>query len=268
MSEAIADRDRELPGFIPGPSFSHYRDRFAPHFDLSRDAGVLTIRMHRGGESALWSRGLLNAWNLLLGEVGADRANEVVVITGTGDAWIAGVEPASFATPAAQWPADLVDEQYNDGIKMLERLVFDIDVPTIAAVNGPGMRLELALLCDLTLCTPDVVLADGNFRAGSAPGDGMHLALRELIGPKRANQVVYTGQGLTAGEAQRLGAVNEVVERPDLMPRARELATQIMAAPRTARRMTHRLTSRGWQQRIVADLRNAYAHQLLAMTGR
>jgi hypothetical protein len=66
-------------------------------------------------------------------------------------------------------------------------------------INGPGPRLELPLLCDLTLCAPDVVFGDGNFRAGSVPGDGMFLVLRELAGVKRASHAVYTGRGVTAG---------------------------------------------------------------------
>jgi enoyl-CoA hydratase/carnithine racemase len=203
---------------------------------VDRQDGILTIRMHSDGQAARWSRGLLNAWNLLLREVGADRENEVVIITGTGESWLAGVEAGSFAAPLSGWDTDLVIEQCNDGVKILERLVFDIDVPTIAAVNGPGPRLELPLLCDLTLCTPDVVFGDGNFRAGSAPGDGMFIALSELAGPKRASHVVYTGQGIPAQEAERLGIVNEILPRPELMPRALDLAAQIMARPRTARR--------------------------------
>jgi enoyl-CoA hydratase/carnithine racemase len=266
MSDVIAKRDRDLGGFVPGRSLESYRDRFAGHFALERRDGVLIIRAHRGGQPALWSRGLLNAWNLLLAEAGADRDNEVILITGTGDFWLAGAEAGSFAQPVSDWHSDLINEQYNDGIKMLERLVFDIDVPTIAAINGPGPRLELPLLCDLTLCAPDVVFGDGNFRAGSVPGDGMYLVLRDLAGVKRASQVVYTGQGITSREAQRLGIVNEVLPRGDLLPRAADLAAQIMASPRTARRLTHGLITRTWQRRLVAELRDSYAHQLLAMT--
>jgi enoyl-CoA hydratase/carnithine racemase len=266
VSDAIARRDRDLGDFIPGPSLGDYQARFAGHFRLQRHDGVLVIRTHRDGQAARWSRGLLNAWNLLLRDVGADRGNEVVIITGTGDQWLAGAGPRSFAQPLSQWDSDLVDEQYNDGVKILERLVFDIDVPTIAAINGPGPRLELPLLCDLTLCAPDVVVGDGNFRAGSVPGDGMYLALRELAGAKRASHVVYTGQGIPAEEAQRLGILNEVVPRAGLLPRALDLAAQIMARPRTARRLTHGLITRTWQRRIVADLRDSYARQLLAMT--
>jgi enoyl-CoA hydratase/carnithine racemase len=266
VSDAIAGRDRDLGNFIAGPLLSAYQTRFSEHFALERRAGVLTIRTHRDGQAASWSRGLLNAWNLLLAEVGADRDNELIIITGTGDYWLDGVEARSFAQPLSQWDGDLIAEQYNDGVKILERLAFDIDVPAIAVINGPGPRLELPLLCDLTLCAPDVVFADGNFRAGSVPGDGMYLVLRELIGVKRASHAVYTGQGITAEEARLLGMVNEVLPRADLLPRALDLATQIMARPRTARRLTHGVISRTWQHGLIDELRDSYARQLFATT--
>ncbi|WP_170323502.1 enoyl-CoA hydratase/isomerase family protein [Cryptosporangium phraense] len=203
------------------------------HFDLDRQDGILTVRTHTDGGPARWSRDLLAAWVRLLGEIAADRTTEVLIVTGTGDAWLGGVDAASFATPPSAWTSDEVDEQYSNGVKLLERMIVDIDVPTIGAINGPGFRLELPLLCDLTLATPDVRIGDGNFTAGSAPGDGLYLILRELVGVKRATGIVYTGATLTAAEAEALG-----------------------------------LIARGWQTAILPDLRHAYAHQLLTMTSQ
>ena len=266
MSIEIERRNQALGNFVASPSLEEYAPRFAGHFALARDGGVLTVRMHTGGGPAVWSRGLLNAWNLLLRDIAADRDTEVVIITGTGDRWIGGIDPASFAEPPSTWPGDLLTEQLNDGIKLLERLVVDIDVPTIAAINGPGPRLEIALMCDLTLCTPQSVFADGNFGAGSVPGDGMYLALSELVGPKRSAYLAYTGTGLIADEARDLGLVNEVETADRIYARAQELARGIMARPRLTRRLTHSLVSRNWQRRVVDDLRAAYTAQLLSIT--
>jgi enoyl-CoA hydratase/carnithine racemase len=195
--------------------------------------------MHTADRAAVFSRGLLNAWGQLLRDVGADRENEVLILTGTGRQWIAGFDPGSFAQAMSTWHSDVLYEHYIDGIKLLERLAFDIDIPTIAAINGPGPRQELALMCDLRLCAEDTVIADGNFVAGSVPGDGMHLVLQELLGPKRAAQMVYTGEQIDAATALRLGLVNEVLPPDQVMTRAREIAAAIMAKPRTARRLTH-----------------------------
>ena len=141
---------------------------------VTRFQGNLT----KGGQDAFvpafFRAQTLNDFNKIMhGKVqgyATNRDNELI-ITGTGESWLGGAEASSFAQPVSDWHSDLVDEQYNDGIKLLERLVLDIDVPTIAAINGPGPRLELPLLCDLTLSTADVVLGDGNFRAGSVPGN-------------------------------------------------------------------------------------------------
>lgn len=129
--------------------------RYAEHFALSRGEGVLEIRMHTGDGAARFSRGLLNARGQVLADAGADQDNEVLILTGTGQEWLAGVDPASFAEPMHQWHPDLVTEQYRDGVALLERLVTDVRVPTIGVLNGPGPRQELALLCDITAVRRD-----------------------------------------------------------------------------------------------------------------
>jgi enoyl-CoA hydratase/carnithine racemase len=270
MSEAnspvdvLRARDASVGGFIKPRQLEDYAGRYAEHFVLTRTAGVLEIRTHANGQPAPFSRGLLNGWGQVLHDVGADPANEVVIISGTGDRWLDGVSPASFAEPMHDWHRDLVWEQFRDGVTLLERLVVDIDVPTIGILNGPGPRQELPLMCDITLCADTVTIADGNFQAGSVPGDGMFLALSELLGPKRAAWCVYTGQGIPAAEAQQLGLVNEVAATSDLLPRAHELAQVMRGQPRHSRGPTHRLVARQWQQRVIAELRGQYAQQLLA----
>jgi enoyl-CoA hydratase/carnithine racemase len=264
MTDALEERDERLGGFVDGPAFEDYAAKYADHFVIQRKEGVAEVRMHTGDRAAVFSRGLLNAWGQLLRDLGADRENEVLILTGTGRHWIAGFDPMSFAQAMSTWHSDVLYEHYVDGIKLLERLAFDIDIPTIAAINRPGPRQELALMCDLTLCADDTVIADGNFMAGLVPGDGMHLVLQELLGPKRAAQIVYTGEHIDAATALRLGLVNEVLPPDQVMTRAREIAAAIMAKPRTARRLTHAVIQRPWQRRIVEDLRGGYAHQLLA----
>ncbi|MFF1648798.1 enoyl-CoA hydratase/isomerase family protein [Streptomyces sp. NPDC058240] len=267
MPDALNDRDRLLGGFVERPPLKRYAAAYAEHFAIHRDSGVVEIRMHSKGGPAVFSRGLLNAWGRVLAEAGADPDNEVLIITGTGRQWMAGIDPRSFAEPLSQWPGDLLYEQYSDGARLLESLVLGIDVPTIGVLNGPGPRQELALICDITLCADDVVIADGNFAAGSVPGDGMYLALEELLGTKRAAHLAYTGEGIDAATALRWGVVNEVLPSDQLTHRAHRLAETIMATPRTSRRLTHAVVSRPWRRRITEELRSGYARQLLASSG-
>lgn len=91
----------------------------------------------------------------------------------------------------------------------------------------------------------------------------MFLALSELIGPKRAAWCVYTGKGISAEEALRVGLVSEVLPETELLARAHELAKTVLQRPRHARRMTHAILTRHWQRQVVDGLREQYAQQLL-----
>jgi enoyl-CoA hydratase/carnithine racemase len=264
INEELRERNARIGGFVDRLSLEAYGPRYSDHLVIERDAGVVEVRMHTDQGAAVFSRGLLNTWGQALADIGSDPDNEVLIITGTGDRWIAGIDPRSFAEPLSSWSATELYEQYRDGVKLLERLVFDVEIPTIAAINGPGPRLELGLMCDLTLCSENTLIADGNFHAGSVPGDGLHLVLQELLGVKRAAHMVYTGATVDAATALDLGLVSEVLPAQSLLPRAHELAGMIMSKPRTARRLTHSIVHRPWQRRVAADLRAAYAQQLLA----
>ncbi|MFG1966747.1 enoyl-CoA hydratase/isomerase family protein [Nonomuraea sp. NPDC049028] len=239
-----------------------YAARHAEHFAMERRDGVLLLRMHTGGGPAVMSLALHHAWGEVLREAGADLDNEVLILTGTGEAWTGGLDPALLDRPPAQRGEDRYD-LYRDGIALLRSLVFSVDVPTIGALNGPGYHQELALACDLTLCTPGTVFDDTHFRSGAVPGDGQHLVYQELLGLKRAARMLYTGAGVGATEALELGLVNEVVPDERLLPRAWELAAEIMAAPRATRRLTHAIVQRPWQRRLVDDLAFGRTHHLL-----
>jgi enoyl-CoA hydratase/carnithine racemase len=260
----VKDGNERIGGFVAPAALEEYAERYSEHLVMQREGGILEVRLHTSGEPAVYSRAMLNCWGQALSDIGRDPENEVLILTGTGSHWIAGVDPRSFAQPLSAWPADELYEQYVDGLRLLERLVFDIQIPTIAAINGPGPRLEMALLCDITLCSEDAVIADGNFMAGSVPGDGMFLALGEILGTKRAAHLVYTGAALDAQRALGFGVVSEVLPREQLLPRAREIAERIISRPRIARRLTHAVLARRWQLRVVEELRSSYAQQLLA----
>jgi enoyl-CoA hydratase/carnithine racemase len=253
-----------LGNLVERPKLDEYAGRYREYLAVERRNGILEVRMHTGGGPALFSLGLKNALGRVWQDVGSDPENEVVILTGTGDQWIAGVDPISLEamTQVRQWPADPTYEHlYYDGIKLLENLVFGVDVPTIGAINGPGPRKEAALLCDITLCTESTVIRDGNFAIGHAPpGDGMHLALQELLGTKRAAYALLTGETIDARKALELGLVNEVLPADRLRARAWELAEQIMTCPRFSRRLAHGITQRPWKQRLAQDLEFGLAH--------
>ena len=107
-------------------------------------------------------------------------------------------------------PDAFYDQIYSDATKLLEAFVFNIDIPTIACINGPGLHTEFALLCDITLCAEHANIFDPHFRFGLVPGDGQGLTFQELMGIKRAAYYLYTSDKINAQMAKEMGLVNEV----------------------------------------------------------
>ena len=109
----------------------------------------------------------------------------------------------------------------------------DIEVPMIAAINGPAtIHAELGVLCDIVLATEDTIFQDApHFPNGIVPGDGVHVVWPLLLGINRGRYFLLTGQKLSAQEALNVGVVNEIVPRDQLLARAWELAEQIAQQP-------------------------------------
>ncbi len=243
-------------------TLDQYAIKYSDYFKFERHDGIVTVLMHTRDDSPIFGPGLLKAWGQLWQDVGNDPANEVLIFGSVGNAWIKGYDAKAFAKPFKDWSPDEAYEHYYDGIKVLENLVFGVDIPTIGVLNGPGIRKEIALMCDITICSEDAVIADGNFTAGSAAGDGMHLVLQELLGAKRAAYAIYNKEQIDAEMALHLGLVNEVLPLDKLLDRAQSLAEVIMKQPKAARRLTHANLQRPWKRRLTEDQGFGYANQV------
>lgn len=215
--------------------FEDYSNTYK-HALLERDdAGVLTIRLHTEGGPLVWGDGPHSELPEVFTDVGADSGNRVVILTGTGDRFIRDLDDswAGAMTPV-KW-----SKIYSHGQRLLERLL-EIPVPVIGVLNGPAtVHAELAILSDIVLVADDAYLSDApHFRFGTVPGDGVHIIWPMLLGPNRGRYFLLTGQRLTADEAHRLGVVNEVMPRDELLPRARALAANLARKPETVLRYT------------------------------
>jgi len=253
-------------GFVSRPRFEDYREKYATYFKLERRNGILQVQMHTKGGSVMYGLSIHNAWSQLWLDIGNDPDNEVLIFGGAGDKWIGGFDPDFAAHSLHQMPADaFYDQIYTDATKLLEAFIFNIDIPTIACINGPGLHTEFALLCDITLCAEHAELFDPHFQFKLVPGDGQGLTFQELMGLKRAAYFLYTSDKITAQMAKEMGLVNEVVPLDRLLPRAQEIAEKIMEKPRAIRRMTSAVLRRQWKRRLVQDLGFHIAHELLGM---
>jgi enoyl-CoA hydratase/carnithine racemase len=211
-----------------------YADRY-PNVHLQRTDGILVMRLHTGGGPLVWSGEAHRDLGLCFTDIAADRENEVLIITGTGDAFLEAIEPM----PPIQLTATMWDHLLDHGIRLLSRLL-EIPVPVIGAVNGAAtLHGELALLSDVVICTEDAAFGDPeHFHAGYVPGDGAHVIWPLLLGLNRARHLLMTGRRISADEALSLGLVAEVVDARELMPRAEELAREILRRSPLARRYT------------------------------
>ncbi|MFG1776214.1 enoyl-CoA hydratase/isomerase family protein [Micromonospora sp. NPDC049051] len=258
-------------GYVQRPNFESYAAKYADYFVMQRRDGIIELRMHTGGGPAQFSFAMHNAWGQAWQEIGNDPHNEVLILTGTGDLWLTTeTAPDEAARTLMQQPRPkdfAYEHTYYDATKLLENLVFGIDIPTIAAINGPSIaHTEFALLCDITLAAETTTIIDPHLPTGVAPGDGQQLTLQELIGTKRAAYHLYTGKPITARQALELGLVNEVLPADQLLPRAWDIAQTIMKSPRTARRLTHAIVQRPWKRRLVHDLGFGIAHEMFGIS--
>jgi enoyl-CoA hydratase/carnithine racemase len=204
-----------------------YFDRY-PTIHFERDAeGILLMRFHSNGGPVVYSAQHHSDWCGAFHDVGCDRGNKVVIVTGTGDEFITQFGWDKQLATAEDW-----DETYWEGKNMLRNLL-NIEVPIIGAVNGPAtIHAELAALSDITLAASHATFQDmPHMTFGVVPGDGVHIVWQDLLGTNRGRYFLLTGQILSAEEALTLGVVNEVLPLDQLLPRAYELARKLAALP-------------------------------------
>ncbi len=250
--------------YVPNPGFEEYRERFAEHFQMERRDGIVLLRMHTGGGDVQWSWELHRAIGQAFRTVGSDPENEVMILTSAGDRWIASRDDTSFEGEEEDPARCSYEYMYSDGRRMLSSLVHEVEIPTLGVIPGPGFHLELPLLCDLTVCSETAVFGDMHFEAGWVPGDGIHCALIELLGVKRAAWALLMNERIDAGRALELGLVNEVVPGDTLMDRAWEIAGRLAARNRITRRMTVQVLRRPWKRRLHEDLDVGWSSEMWA----
>ena len=209
-------------------SFEDYASKHK-HVHMERRNGILQIRFHTGGGPLQWGPGPHAEFGACFADIGSDPDNRVIIMTGTGDAFTAEFAADGFGQiTARQW-----GHMTADAKRLLMNLL-DIEVPMLAAVNGPAIiHAELAVVCDIVLASERAFFQDApHFSGGLVPGDGVHVVWPLVLGINRGRYFLLTGQQLSAQEALRLGVVNEVVAPERLLARAWELAEQIARQPR------------------------------------
>jgi enoyl-CoA hydratase len=205
---------------------------------------VLRVTLDHPGNELNAVDGLLHGeFTRLFRELKQEDQARAVVLTARGRTFSAG---GSF-----DWFPELEDFTALDHLrrdaKQLIWDLLDVEIPIVAAVNGPaiGLGASLALLCDVIFMADTATLADPHVRVGIAAGDGGTLIWPLVLGPARAKQYLLTGDALTADEAERLGLVNAVVPAGELQETALAFANRLAAGAPLAIRYTKQAINAG-----------------------
>ncbi|MBB3082520.1 enoyl-CoA hydratase/isomerase family protein [Geodermatophilus sabuli] len=253
-----------------------YREKYE-HFVFNRDKnGILEMRLHSDGDSLQLfvpqHRELTRAFR----DIALDRENRVVLITGTGDEFI-GPQPTAdsgqimtvipeFAQEYSVWEQDA----WTDHRELVNALL-DIQVPVVAAVQGPARRhCEIPLFSDIIIASDTASFEDsGHFQfEDMAPGDGSHIWTTMLLGINRARAYMLTGEVISAEEALRWGLVKEVLPQDQVLERAREIAEKIAEKSDTTLRFTRALMVQPLKKQVLELLGLGLAYEAFGALGK
>jgi enoyl-CoA hydratase len=188
--------------------------------------GVAVITLNRPEAMNALSKALRAALQTAIQEMEADPEVKVIVLTGAGErAFTAGLDLKELSTdPLGMGAANATDPAQNPA-----RAVLGCTKPIIGAINGVAITggFEVALACDVLICSTNARFADTHARVGITPGWGLSQKLSRCIGPYRAKELSLTGNFLDAATAYEWGLVNRVVAPDELMPAALQLAAQM-----------------------------------------
>jgi len=197
----------------------------------------------------------------LFRELKREDEARALVLTGEGPAFSAGGDFAWFPTLD-----DLAKLEHlrRDAKQMIWDLL-DVELPLVAAVNGPavGLGASLALLCDVIFLAEGASLADPHVRVGLAAGDGGTAIWPLLLGPARAKQYLLTGDPVPAREAERLGLVNFVVPAERLESESLAFAERLAAGAPLALRYTKQALNQTLKQALLGAFDVATALEIV-----
>jgi enoyl-CoA hydratase len=192
---------------------------------VSTDSGVAVITLDRPARRNALTAGLMTALAAAMAELDADDDVGAIVLTGRDPAFCAGLDLSELSLTAANLRVDQSGRPWPP-----------LATPVIGAVNGPAVTggLELVLHCDFAIASERATFADTHTRIGVMPGWGLSVLLPQAVGLRRARQMSFTGNYVTAGQALQWGLVNEVVPPAELLAVAAALAGDICSNDRRA----------------------------------
>jgi enoyl-CoA hydratase len=190
-------------------------------------SGYAVLTLNRPAALNALSRALMAELSDRVEALEATSAVRVLILTGAGGAFCAGLDLKELGSGQANLGGDEGGVTARDPVVALQRFTG----PVIAAINGAAVTggFELALACDVLLASPLARFADTHARVGIAPGWGLSQRLSRAVGIYRAREVSLTGNWVSAEQAAAWGFVNRVVPAAGLLDAARQLAGDMLS---------------------------------------
>ncbi|MDV7085663.1 crotonase/enoyl-CoA hydratase family protein [Rhodococcus opacus] len=235
---------------------------------VQRDGFIETWTINRPAQSnPISGMEVVDALVACVEAVNADYGVRAVIVTGAGSTFSAGGNVKDMANRRGLFGGKPHEQRdgYRAGIQRIPRIMYNCDVPLIAAVNGPaiGAGCDLALMCDLRIASSKAFFAESFVKLGIIPGDGGAWLLPKAVGMARAAEMILTGDRVDAVKALEWGLVSSVVAPEKLLDEARALAGRVAANPPHSVRMAKRLLREGQHQSLDSLLELSAAMQAL-----
>jgi enoyl-CoA hydratase len=223
---------------------------------LEKEDGVATLTFNRPEAMNALNNRTRAEFRDALADVAEDDEVRVLILTGSGKAFVAGSDIKELQQTTPLGAHEIV---------RLGDMVHNFGKPVIAAVNGfcLGGGCEIAMGCDIIIASEKAKFGQPEINLGLIPGGGGTQRLQRLVGPCRAKELILTGDIIRADEADRIGLVSRVVPMDELMPAVREIAAKIAAKSPAAARIAKQAINRGMQTGLESGL--AYEREMYSL---
>jgi enoyl-CoA hydratase len=227
------------------------------YLTLTREDGIGIVTINRPKALNVLNIGVFRELYSLFSEIDHDPGIRVVILTGAGKAFVAGVDILEMK--------DRTSVDIEEFIKVARRAgdaIYSLPKPVIAAINGYafGGGHELTLVCDLRIASENAQFGQQEINLGIIPGGGAIQRLTRLVGMTKAKEIVYTGDVFDAPTALAIGILNKVVPAENLMDEARSVARKLLGKSSVALAYAKKAFNTGADMSLAAgmDLDESY----------
>ncbi|MGZ3595779.1 MAG: enoyl-CoA hydratase-related protein [Syntrophales bacterium] len=235
---------------------------------FSIDKGIATATLNRPDiRNAITQPEIIAEIKTACKQVNEDMDIKVLIVTAVDPAYSSGGNVKDMKDRKGMFqgsPAEIM-EKYRSNLQDVLLAVYNVEIPTIAAINGSavGAGCGLALMCDIRVASRKATFGETFLNVGLVTGDGSAFTLPRTVGMSKACELIFTGATIDADTALALGLVNYCVEHEQLLAKAKEIAASIAAKPPQALRMTKRLIRTGQHSTLLHVMEEAAAFQSL-----